>query len=380
METTPDKTAIVLMGGGIMGAAYEIGCLTALDRLFPGRFSTCRFNTYVGVSAGSVIAALLANRIPPARLYRSIINNEPGPFNFTRSDIYRFDTKQTLLATAGLMKNLLLSLHNIYRTQKKLPLADIFHIIQEQIPSGLFSLEPMQNYLCQTFAAEHLVDSFSSLQTELLIPAFDIDTGQRVVFGDPGYRNQHICQAITASCAIPVFFRPYAIGNSFYIDGSTGRVGHIDLAIERGAKLIIAINPRVPQQNDPQHSCLPALSSGKCASITDLGVSFVWEQAQRIENRERLELALSGYRRDHPDVDIILIEPGSDESVLFLQSPMSFEARCHIMEYGYQLTLDHLRDQFDAYRLILTRHGIEATANHLQDAPPQPSVAAGSLP
>lgn len=372
MEDQQSKKAIVLMGGGIMGAAYEIGCLTALDRLFPGRFSTCRFDTYVGVSAGSIIASLLANRIPPARLYREIINNEQGPFNFSRSDIYRFDSKQSLLATGNILKNLFQGLRQARRSQQGLTISDIFHIVQEQVPSGFFSLDPMQQYLCKTFSQENLTDSFSALQPELFIPAFDIDLGDRIVFGDPDYRNLHICQAITASCAIPVFFRPYAVDNSFYIDGSTGRVGHIDLAIERGAKLIIAINPRVPLHNDPQHSCLPTLSSGKCASISQLGISFIWEQAQRIENRERLELALIGYRRDHPDVDILLIEPGQDESLLFLQSPMSFEARCHIMEYGYHLTLNHLRTQFDHYRQAMTRHGIEISNHRLHDVPPQP--------
>lgn len=371
MEEHPHKKAIVLMGGGIMGAAYEIGCLTALDRLFTARFSTCRFDTYVGVSAGSIIASLLANRIPPARLYREIINDEQGPFNFSRSDIYHLDGKQSLLAIASLLKNLFRSLRKARRSQHKLTLADIFHIVQEQVPAGFFSLEPMQRYLCQALAQENLIDSFSALQAELLIPAFDVDLGDRVVFGDPGYCNLHICQAITASCAIPVFFRPYTIGSSSYIDGSTGRVGHIDLAIERGAKLIIAINPRVPFHNDQQLSCLPSLSSGECASITQLGASFVWEQAQRIENRERLVLALNGYRREHPDVDILLIEPGEEEALLFLQSPMSFDARCHIMEYGYQLTLTHLKNEFGHYRRALDRHGIEISDQRLNDAPPQ---------
>ena len=63
------------------------------------------------------------------------------------------------------------------------------------------------------------------------------------------FRDIHICQAITASCAIPVFFRPHQVGGRYYIDGSIGRVAHIDIAIERGAKLIVVVNPRVPSYN-----------------------------------------------------------------------------------------------------------------------------------
>lgn len=361
---------MVLMGGGIMGAAWEIGCLTALDRMLRGRCATNQFDAYIGISAGSVIASLLANRVPPARIYQAIVNNENGPFNFSRSDIYRIDKRQMLFAAGRVLKNFATSLKNYYRRQKRLGTSDLIYILQEQMPSGFFSLAPMQRYLCRAFEREGLVDNFYNLPAELYIPAFDIDLGDRIVFGDAGYRSQHICQAITASCAIPVFFQPYQIGTSHYIDGSTGRVGHIDLAIERGAELIIAINPRVPIRNDRQQSCLPSLSTGRCSSISELGVSFVWEQSQRIEGRERLALALEGYRREHPKVDVLLIEPRADEPLLFLQSPMSFEARRLVMEYGYQTTLDHLKNEFESYRKIFSRHGYNLSNRHLDDPPP----------
>ena len=353
-----------------MGAAWEIGCLTALDRMLRGRSATFQFDAYIGISAGSVIASLLANRVPPARLYQAIVDNEDGPFNFSRSDIYRVNKLELLRASGRVLKNFATSARNYYRRQKHLGLSDLVYILQEQMPSGFFSLAPMQHYLCKSFEKENLIDNFYNLPAELYIPAFDIDLGDRVVFGDEGYRSQHICHAITASCAIPVFFQPYPIGTSRYIDGSTGRIGHIDLAIERGAELIIAINPRVPIRNDRQISCLPALSSGECASIADLGISFVWEQSQRIEGRERLALGLESCRREHPKVDIVLIEPRNDEPLLFLQSPMSFEARRLVMEYGYQTTLAHLKDQFETYRKIFARHDFVISDRHLTDPPP----------
>ncbi|MCF6179604.1 MAG: patatin-like phospholipase family protein [Geopsychrobacter sp.] len=361
---------MVLMGGGIMGAAWEVGCLTAFDKMLRGRCATCQFDAYIGISAGSVIASLLANRVPPARIYQTIINDEKGPFNFSRSDIYRINKRQLLFTAGRILKNFATSASTYYRRQKHLGTSDLLYILQEQFPAGFFSIDPLQRYLCRAFADEGLIDNFYNLSAELYIPAFDIDLGDRIVFGDEGYRSQHICQAITASCAIPVFFQPHRIGNSHYIDGSTGRVGHIDLAIERRAELIIAINPRVPIRNDRQHSCLPSLSSGKCASITDLGVSFVWEQSQRIEGRERLALALEGYRREHPKVDILLIEPKADEPLLFLQSPMSFESRRLVMEYGYQTTLDHLKHEFAAYQKTFARHGYTISDRHLSDPPP----------
>ncbi len=364
------KTALVLAGGGIMGAAYEIGCLTALDRLFAPGFSTRRFDVYVGVSAGSAIAALVASRISPAGLYQAIANEEQSVFNFHRSDIYRLDYREVLRSCRRLAANLFRIFRYYRRNRWKLTFGDALYILQEQFPAGLFSLGPMQEYLCQSFRKEGILDDFNLLKNELYIPAYDLDRGRRVVFGTEGYRDVHVCQAITASCAIPYFFRPHKVDGGYYMDGSIGRVSHIDIAIERGAKLILVVNPRVPMDNDMEHSCLPSLSYGKCSSIAELGIAYAWEQSRRIENQEKLALAMEGFRRDHPDVDILLIEPGREESMLFFQSPMSSVARHHIMNYGYQLTLGILRSRFDQFNETFARHGIKVSDKHLATPPP----------
>lgn len=370
MAPNRNKTALVLAGGGIMGAAYEIGALAALDRLFAPGFATTRFDMYVGVSAGSVIAALAANRIPPSILFRTIANNESRVFNWRRRDIYRLDTLEILSSFRDMVLNLFRIFRNYRRNRWRFSLKDFFYILQEQFPAGLFSLGPMQNYLCQSFRQEKILDDFHLIKPELYIPAYDLDLGRRVIFGSEGFRDLHVCQAITASCAIPYFFRPYKIGERYYMDGSIGRVTHIDIALEKGAKLIVVINPRVPMLNEKERHCLPSLSYGRCSSIAELGISFAWEQAQRIENKEKLDLAMEIYRRNHRDVDIVLIEPGRDESLLFFQSPMSNEARHHIMDYGYNLTLTQLRSQFEKYREVFARHGIKTARDRLDLTPP----------
>jgi NTE family protein len=370
MPQPKNKTALVLAGGGIMGAAYEIGCLTAFDRLFPGGFDSRRFDIYVGVSAGAVIAAMMANRIAPASLFKIIANNESTVINWRRSDIYRLDWRELFISCRDVLVNLFRILRNYRRNRWKFSLSDIFYILQEQFPAGLYSLGPMEKYLCQAFAKEGIVDDFHGIKPELYIPAYDLDRGERVVFGAEGFRDIHICQAITASCAIPYFFRPHKVGAHYYLDGSTGRVTHLDIAIERGARLIVVVNPRVPMKNDMERFCLPSLSFGRCSSIADLGITMAWEQARRIENKAKLDMCLEIYRRQHPGVDIVIIEPGSEESLLFFQSPMSYEARSHIMNYGYNLTLGQLRDRFTELQEIFGRHGIQTASRALNEGPP----------
>ncbi|MDT8443982.1 MAG: patatin-like phospholipase family protein [Desulfuromonadales bacterium] len=371
MTNQRSKTAMILTGGGIMGAAYEIGCLAAFDRLFCPGFSSRRFDTYIGISAGSVIATLVANRIDPGGLFKTIARNEMTVFNWRRRDIYRFDWWAVIRSLASLPRNLLLVRQHYRKNNWQFGLGDLPHLLHEQFPAGLFSLEPLQSYLCNSFRNEGICDDFSRLGCELFIPAYDLDFGERIVFGTAQHQDLHICQAITASSAIPFFFQPHRIGENAYIDGSTGQVTHIDIAIENGARLIVLINPRVPFRNDQEITCLPSLSYGKCSQIDELGILFTWEQAKRIECREKLILALDYYRQTNPEVDILLFEPGSDEALLFFQGPMSIAARNQVMHYGYHLTLSEMKSNYRELSRIFAGHGIQTTAKNLDKAPPE---------
>ncbi|PLX99594.1 MAG: hypothetical protein C0623_08830 [Desulfuromonas sp.] len=364
------KTALVLAGGGIMGAAYEIGTLTALDKMFSGSFSINRFNTYLGISAGSIIATLVANRIRPSDLYETIARNERRVFNWRRQDIYTFDFKSSVMASFELFGNLFKIIRHHRKQKWGFNLHDFIYILQEQFPAGLFSLDPLQKYLCDAFRQENVRDHFDDLKSELFIPAYDLDRGERVIFGSEGHRDIHVCQAITASCAIPYFFRPYQIGDSYYIDGSSGKVLHLDIAIRQGAELIIVINPRVPIDNDPEKACLPDLSYGRCSSISDLGLNFSWEQSRRIEAKENIASAVENYRAKYPKVEIVLFEPGRDETMLFFQNPMSMDARNHIMAYGYTTTLSQLRSRFAELEPIFRKKGVKISTERLDSPPP----------
>lgn len=354
-----------------MGAAYEIGCLTALDQMFDRGFNCNRFDHYIGVSAGSVIATLMASRIRPQLLFKAVMTEDPNSvFNWRRKDIYRFDLKSQFAAVWKLTRNLMRILRHYRQNRWGLSASDFYYILQEQFPSGIFSLKPMQEYLSKAFAEGGVCDSFEAIGHKLFIPAYDLDHGSRVVFGTEGYDHMPICEAITASSAIPFFFRPVKIDGRHYIDGSTGRITHLDIAVKQGAKLIVVINPRVPMNNDPQSICLPSMSYGKCASIADLGIACAWEQVQRLENKIKLDMAMQEHRRDHPEIDIVLIEPAAEESMLFFQSPMSQTARHHVMNHGYHLTLGQLERQFLNYRETFERHGIHVRRDRLQPAPP----------
>src|SRR5205809_547191 len=85
----PDKTALVLGGGGFTGGVYEIGALRALD-LLAANTSVNQFDVYVGTSAGSFVAALAANGVTPEEMMRVVNQQVPTPFrDIDRSTLMR---------------------------------------------------------------------------------------------------------------------------------------------------------------------------------------------------------------------------------------------------------------------------------------------------
>src|SRR5213080_1353335 len=74
------KSALVLGGGGFTGGVYEIGALRALDLLAVNR-TINEFDVYVGTSAGSFVASMVANGITPEQMMRVVNQELPSPLS-----------------------------------------------------------------------------------------------------------------------------------------------------------------------------------------------------------------------------------------------------------------------------------------------------------
>ena len=77
-QTRRSKTALVLGGGGFTGGVYEIGALRAFDLLAVNR-TVNDFDVYVGTSAGSFVASMLANGVTPEEMMRVLNKRLPSP-------------------------------------------------------------------------------------------------------------------------------------------------------------------------------------------------------------------------------------------------------------------------------------------------------------
>jgi NTE family protein len=361
------RVALSLSGGGLTGAYYEIGCLAALDDFLGFDFSSTGFDIYIGVSAGASVAGLLAKGIPVRRIYWALLTNSDPSLQFTRGDMYDVNRWAILLSALNVGGSVPSYFVNCLRTRTPPTPFEFMHYVEARLPAGVFALDNYQRFFSKILEANGKTDSFADIERELYIPATDLDLGTRRVFGASETETVPLSHAVAASSAIPLFFRPFQVEGRDYIDGSTGKVAHLDLALKAGASTILIINPLVNISNDQEAVCIPR-RDGKPARIREKGMSFIHDQASRIETRVRLDGEIRRYQNEFPEVKMYRIEPSCSEVILFLHNMMSVQEREAVLRYGYTSMTSILKRRRAVIQELMQFHGLN---------PPDEALAGG---
>jgi NTE family protein len=364
------RTALCLCGGGIVGGMYEIGALAALDDFFSaprsdGRraFSVNDFEIYVGTSAGSFLATVLASGIRARRLFRAALDDDPHFFPASRAEIYRFDVRQGL----GILRDVagVLFSASARALRRNFDLAEAITDFVDVLPAGVFSLRHYEKFLERFLRHHALPTHFGEVPRELYITANDLDSGHRAIFGQGALADIPIAKAICASSAIPLFFEPVRYNGRDYVDGAVGKVAHADIALARHAELVVVINPQVPVKNDPDREEMPTPLVG-AHHIRDKGMLAVWAQAGKMSTRTKLLSGIRRYEASHPHAQILLVEPRPDEADIFLSNPMAFASRRRLLRYGYESTARLLTAERARWESAFARLDVRVDTRRLQ--------------
>jgi NTE family protein len=363
------RVGLALAGGGPLGATWEIGALCALEEAIPSLDFTA-LDGYVGVSAGSFIAAALANGMRPRTLCASFIENDPAlagdvvsPMLFVRPAFGEFARRLAslpwLAAQAGLQ---LAGLRGGHRS-----LISTIERLGRALPTGLFSHEPLEARLREVFSQPGRSNDFRQLDRRLVLVATDLDSGDAAPFGQPGWDHVPISRAVAASAALPGLFPPVAIGGRWYVDGALKKTLHARVLLEDGIDLLLCLNPLVPfdATHAPRHRVMAGGS--RIPQIVQGGLPLVLSQTFRTLIHSRLELGLKGYEASHPDTDILLLEPDQRDPEMFLANILSYAQRRQLAEHAYQKTREDLRSRRTSIGAMLAAHGLALDEAALDD-------------
>ena len=359
------KTALVLGGGGFTGRVYEIGALRALDLLSVNR-TVNQFDVYVGTSAGSFVAAAVANGVTPEEMMRVIAQQVPTPFPDARvgsllKPNYREFVTRGLLFPVRLAQLLRVLAGDV----RQVSAVDIVLGLAEALPTGLYSGEGIERYVRRILSDPDRTDDFRELNTELYLAATDLDTCERIVFGSEGWDEVPISKAVSASSSLPMVYKPVRIGDREYVDGGIVSTTNLDIAVEAGAKLIVVVNPLVPY-TDRSERRLPTPTGARPRRISDMGFPHIGYQAFKLLAHQRLHELAGRWEERYPGVDIILIEPDHSDELMFQTSVMNFTSRVAIARHGFQSVTLKLAHDYPRFKEICSRHGIEISATRVR--------------
>jgi len=360
------RIGLALAGGGPVGGIYEIGAMAALAEAFEGADFN-RFDVYVGVSSGSVVAAALANGMSPAKLARMLV--ESGADEVFDPDVLLRPAFGEYCKRALSVPPLLWSSFLHYFSDPwRLGLFETFQRLGHALPAGMLDNSGIDALLRKLFAAPGRTNDFRKLRQRLFLIATDLDSGESVAFGSAGHDKVPISTAVQASAALPGLFPPVCIDGRYYVDGALIKTLHASVALREGAELVLCINPLVPfdaglAARHPQREHLAHTP----AHLVDGGLPVVLSQTFRAIIHSRMRVGMDRYKHEYGDADVLLFEPTSDDAEMFFTNVFSYRSRRRLCEHAYQRTRTELYRRRHELAPILARHGIRLDVAGLKD-------------
>jgi predicted acylesterase/phospholipase RssA len=354
------KLGLCLCGGGVTGAMYQVGCLAALEDRVEA-FRSNGFDVYVGTASGATVATSLAGGLSIQRMYRALLDPADDFFPLQRNHLLRIDLAELLRGFGTTIAAARRVVSSAATSPLDVNLWTELERFVDSLPAGVFTLDPFERFITEFMQRRGVPLTFAEMPRPLYIVANDLDAGKRAVFGEGELRDVPVPRAIAASSAIPILYAPVSYEGRGYVDGGVGDTAHVDIAAERGCKLVFVVNPMVPVHAGSGGRDVPT-GHGLQSRVRDKGAIWVYSQALRIRGEARLRLGIEHFRGSHPDTDVVVLEPKQSDATLFMYSPMNFAARRAILEEGYTSTVRALSDAESPLRRTLEAHGLHVAS------------------
>jgi NTE family protein len=228
MLSRPD--VLVLGGGGALGEAWMMGLLAGLEDAAGVDLRDCE--TFVGTSAGAIVAAHLAAGNAPRRpssvsTELEVANGGPARGLAVAAVAAARRAGQAALATSATFAPLALGVA-----------APGGALLRALLLRGL----PLPPDTLSQLRAQ-VERSQARFDGRLRITAVDRASGRRVVFGSPGAPSATVAEAVEASCTVPWLFAPVRIGEREYVDGGVWSPTNLDAAPAGRDTHVLCLNP-----------------------------------------------------------------------------------------------------------------------------------------
>lgn len=223
------RVGLVLGGGGITGAAYEMAALMAVRMATD--WDPNRADVVVGTSSGAFVSALVRHDALSLDSLVLPTDEREDVAERIRAHVY---SKNASARVGRWMR------YGIVPGVKNPGLTMFLGSPARYSSKGI--AEWMTNHI-----GEEAARSWPSAPTAIV--AYDIREGARTAFGTDRAPDVSIADAVAASSAIPLVFRPYEVGNRLFVDGGVTSGTHADLVLGHSEPLdlVLVIAPMAAQ-------------------------------------------------------------------------------------------------------------------------------------
>lgn len=263
--------AIVLGGGGVLGFAWMLGALSALESVIG--FDARDAEIAVGTSAGSVVAALLGCGLSVdviARHHQGV----PLPTDPVIAYDYRTATGSALPPRPGWRPAAPRLLWDGLRHPGSVsPIVALTGLL----PPGRASLQPVYDLVEAVAEDAGYAESWPDSPRPWIV-VVDYHTGRRIVFGRDDLparngrtrvvRTARLADAVQASCSIPGWYPATTIGGVPYIDGGAVSNASTDLLLGTAVDEVYVLAPMGALEPDRPRTALARLERRVRSAIT----------------------------------------------------------------------------------------------------------------
>ena len=304
------RRGLVLGAGGVLGAAWTIGALAALEEETGWDPRTAEI--IIGTSAGSVLAALLGSGIGVSTLLnhqRGVVVPGDPQIEFDYEGAPLPPWPRLRLGSPGLLRQV------ARHPRRVTPLTALASIL----PEGRGSVAPIGALIEAAAGA----GAWASHPHTWLI-ATDYATGKRVVFGRTGAPKATLAEAVMASCSIPGWYAPMTIGGRRYIDGGSCSAASLDLLAGRDLDEVYVLSP------------MTSWSFDRPASRTARAERYLRRLVTKRIDREAERVRTAG-------TSVFLLGPGAEDLEVIGANLMDPRRREQVLEKSLETSAAELR-------------------------------------
>jgi NTE family protein len=296
-----------------------------------------------------------------------VVNRQvPTPFrDIDRSTLMRPNTLEFAQSLALLPLRMVGMARTLVGQLGSASLVDLAVGLAENLPSGLYDGKGIESYIADVLSDPDRTNDFRMLDRELYLTATDLDTCERVILGGEDWEDVPISKAVQASTALPMIYKPVELKGRELVDGGIRSTTNLDVAVERGAKFIVVVNPLVPYVNDFTKE-IPTLFGTRTRRISDMGFPKIGYQTFKLLAYQRLHEMARQWEDRYPGVDIVLVEPEPDDELMFETSVMNYTSRVDVARHGFESVTHKLANDYESLREVCARHGIEISATRVR--------------